>query len=191
MKRWSTSSPRIPGTAAPSRTVAAHSAICFAIPGASSNRRPSIAAPWSSPSHCWPGFTEFALPAASNGGNGIAYPLGITAGPDGNVWFTDAGTNAIGVATLATSDLAVTQQPPSSITAGSPFGLTVQAEDSSGNLLSAFDGTVTVSLANNPGGATLGGTTFVTASDGVAPGRAARRGRLAPEPGAREAGPAP
>ena len=47
------------------------------------------------------------------------------------------------------SQLVVTQQPPASITAGSAFGLTVQAEDSSGNLLSFFNGTVTVGLANN------------------------------------------
>ena len=62
----------------------------------------------------------------------------------------------------------VTQQPPASVTAGSPFGLTVEAEDSSGNLDSSFNGTVTVALANNPGGATLGGTLSVTASNGVA-----------------------
>ena len=62
----------------------------------------------------------------------------------------------------------VTQQPPASVTAGSGFGLTVQAEDSSGNLITSFNGTVTVALASNPGGATLGGTLTVTASGGVA-----------------------
>ena len=53
-------------------------------------------------------------------------------------------------------------------TAGSGFGLTVEAEDSSGNLVTSFNGTVTVALASNPGGATLGGTLTVTASAGVA-----------------------
>ena len=62
----------------------------------------------------------------------------------------------------------VTQQPPASVTAGSGFGLTVQAEDGSGNLITSFNGTVTVALANNPGGATLGGTLSVQASGGVA-----------------------
>ena len=62
----------------------------------------------------------------------------------------------------------MTQQPPASVTAGTPFGLAVEAEDSSGNLDSSFNGTVTVALANNPGGATLGGTLSVTASNGVA-----------------------
>ncbi len=97
-------------------------------------------------------------------------PAGITTGPDGNVWFTDmrAGTGAaIGVAALATSQLVVTQQPPASLTAGTPFGLTVEAEDSSGNLTSSFNGTVTVALAN-PFGWPLGGTLTATAFDGVA-----------------------
>jgi uncharacterized delta-60 repeat protein len=62
----------------------------------------------------------------------------------------------------------VTQPPPASVTAGSVFGLTVEAEDSSGNLLSSFNGTVTVALANNLSGATLGGVLTATASNGVA-----------------------
>jgi hypothetical protein len=62
----------------------------------------------------------------------------------------------------------VTQQPPSSVTAGSPFGLTVTAEDSSGNPITSFNGTVTLGLENNPVGTTLGGTLTATASNGVA-----------------------
>jgi hypothetical protein len=46
--------------------------------------------------------------------------------------------------------------------------MTVEAEDSSGNLISPFNGTLTVALASNPGGATLGGTLSATASNGVA-----------------------
>jgi streptogramin lyase len=106
--------------------------------------------------------TEYPVPYTSTN------PVAITAGPDGNVWFTDSGTNAIGVATLATPQLVVTQPPPASVTAGASFGLTVEAEDSSGNLLSSFDGTVSVAIATNPGGATLGGTLTATASSGVA-----------------------
>jgi streptogramin lyase len=102
-------------------------------------------------------------------GTGVLHstPEMITAGPDGNLWFAEAG-NAIGVATLTSSQLAVTQQPAASVAAGSGFGLTVEAEDSSGNLLSSFNGTVTVALANNPGDATLGGTLTATAYNGVA-----------------------
>src|SRR5947209_1556956 len=82
----------------------------------------------------------------------------ITAGPDGNLWFTDRGANAIGVVTLYANNLVVTTQPPASVTAGSGFGLTVQDQDSAGNLITSFNGTVTVGLASNPGGGTLGGT---------------------------------
>ena len=110
-------------------------------------------------------FTDYAVPYANS------TPLGITAGPDGNVWFTDQKTSSIGVATVnqtAITQLVVTQQPPANLTAGSGFGLTVQAEDSSGNLITSFNGTVTVGLASNPGGTTLGGTLTVAASGGVA-----------------------
>jgi streptogramin lyase len=106
--------------------------------------------------------TEYSIPYSGS------TPYGVTTGPDGNLWFVDPGTNAIGVATLTSSQLVVTQQPQASATAGSPFGLTVEAENSSGNVISSFDGTVTVALASNPGGATLGGTLSVAASDGVA-----------------------
>ena len=68
----------------------------------------------------------------------------------------------------STNHLVVTAQPPGSVTAGAGFGLTVTAEDNSGNVVSSFNGTVTVALANNPGGATLGGTLTVTAQSGVA-----------------------
>jgi hypothetical protein len=105
--------------------------------------------------------TEYPIPYASS------VPGGITAGPDG-IWFADGGTNAIGLATLAASQLVVTQQPPSSLTAGNAFGLTVTAEDRSGNPITSFNGTVTVGLANSLGGATLGGTLTATASNGVA-----------------------
>ena len=44
----------------------------------------------------------------------------------------------------ATTHLAVTTQPPDSVTAGAGFGLTVTAEDKSGDVISSFDGTVTV-----------------------------------------------
>jgi streptogramin lyase len=106
--------------------------------------------------------TAYTVPYAN------ASPAGITTGPDGNLWFEDPGTSSVGVATLSTNQLVVTTQPPASVTAGSGFGLTVTAEDGSSNPITSFDGTVTVALANNPGGATLGGTLTATASNGVA-----------------------
>jgi virginiamycin B lyase len=103
----------------------------------------------------------------------VYHPYAITTGPDGNLWFTDVrGASSIGVATLSSSELVVTQPPPSTIASGSSFGLTVQAEDSSGNPITSFNGTVTVGLGtntnNNNAGVTLGGTLTVTASNGVA-----------------------
>ena len=62
----------------------------------------------------------------------------------------------------------VTVEPPGTVTAGSGFGLTVTAEDSSGHVDAAFNGTVSVALYNNPGQTTLGGTLTVTAKNGVA-----------------------
>jgi streptogramin lyase len=110
--------------------------------------------------------TEFGIPYSN------AYPFGITSSPDGNIWFTDGSNdgpnNAVGVDNLSGDDLVITGQPPASVTAGSGFGLTATVDDSSGNPVTSFNGTVTVALANNPGGSTLGGPLTVTASNGVA-----------------------
>ncbi len=64
--------------------------------------------------------------------------------------------------------LVVSAQPPSSVTAGSGFGLTVEAVDGSGNVDSAFDGSMTLAIGANPGGSTLGGTISMPAVHGVA-----------------------
>jgi streptogramin lyase len=104
--------------------------------------------------------TEYSIPYTGS------IPGQICVDSTGNHWFQDGGTNAIGAHYL--QNLVVTAQPPASVTAGNSFGLTLQAEDSSGNLITSFNGTVTVGLASNPGGATLGGTLTVNASGGVA-----------------------
>ena len=52
--------------------------------------------------------------------------------------------------------------------ANGPFSLTVHAEDPYGNVDPTFNGSVTLSLATNPGSATLGGTLNVKAVNGVA-----------------------
>jgi FKBP-type peptidyl-prolyl cis-trans isomerase 2 len=62
----------------------------------------------------------------------------------------------------------ITTEPPPSVTAGSGFGLTVAAEDSFGNLDPSYTGSVTLALANGPGGAVLGGMITVPAAGGVA-----------------------
>ena len=54
------------------------------------------------------------------------------------------------------------------MTAGSGFGLQASIEDAYGNVVTSASNTVSVALANNPTGATLGGTLSATAIDGVA-----------------------
>jgi hypothetical protein len=107
--------------------------------------------------------TEYAVPYPNSA------PWQITAGPDGNIWFTDFNSDPVGaIGVVALDHFVVTQQPPTSVTAGEPFGLTVNAMDSSGKLDSSFNGTVTVALTDHVTGSTLGGTLTVTASNGVA-----------------------
>ena len=112
----------------------------------------------------------YSLPAADfhdivNGSNGDP------AGP-GYDLATGLGTPIANLLVPALADYGLASQmtiqtePPASVAAGSPFGLTVQVEDSQGNPVSG--GTVTVGLGNNPGGATLGGTFTATVVDGVA-----------------------
>jgi adhesin/invasin len=57
---------------------------------------------------------------------------------------------------------------PSSVLVNGPFSLSVDAEDSFGNIVSTFNGSVNLALGNNPGSATLGGTLTVQAVNGVA-----------------------
>ncbi|HYL20157.1 MAG TPA: hypothetical protein VEU74_00235, partial [Gemmatimonadales bacterium] len=66
--------------------------------------------------------------------------------------------------------LGFTVPPPDSSTAGAAFAPAVQVSvlDAVGNLVPTFTDTVTVTLGNNPGGATLGGITKVAAANGVA-----------------------
>ena len=62
------------------------------------------------------------------------------------------------------TQLVVTGAPPSSLTAGSPFGLVVKAEDTFGNVISSYQGSVTLSDDQND----LAGTLIVPVSNGVA-----------------------
>ena len=64
--------------------------------------------------------------------------------------------------------LAVITSPPGEVTAGALFETDIAIEDSLGNVEPAFDGNVTIALANKPGGVTLGGTLTVAAVDGLA-----------------------
>src|SRR5262249_25048557 len=68
---------------------------------------------------------------------------------------------------VSDTQLIVTAQPPPDVSVGSPFGLMVTAKYATGVIDTAFNGSVTVALANNPTGATLGGTVTAMASQGV------------------------
>ena len=64
--------------------------------------------------------------------------------------------------------LAVSGEPPASVTAGSGFGISVAVDDGIGEVDTSFNDTIALALANNPGGTTLGGTLTETAVNGVA-----------------------
>jgi streptogramin lyase len=112
--------------------------------------------------------TPISIPTLGSTGGVVSHPdpLGITAGPDGNLWFADSA-GAIGMVTLnAAPHFAVTSAPPSSITAGTSFGLTVAAEYSPTVPLGGFDGNVTATIYNSSN--VSEGSQTVTAANGVA-----------------------
>jgi hypothetical protein len=82
--------------------------------------------------------------------------------------FVAATTPPITVVNPTATQLVVTAQPPASIAANGEFGLSIAVVDAFGNLVSSFDGSVTVALAGKPGGGRLHGTLTVTATNGVA-----------------------
>ncbi len=81
---------------------------------------------------------------------------------------TSATSNAISVTPGTATQLVITTQPASYVTAGAGFGFAVTAEDSDGNVDTGFSGTETVAIADNPGGSSLGGTLTASATSGVA-----------------------
>ena len=57
--------------------------------------------------------------------------------------------------------------PTTDVLVGAPFRLPVDAEDPYGNIDPTFNGSVTLTLASNPGGAKLGGTVSAKAINGI------------------------
>jgi streptogramin lyase len=126
-------------------------------------------------------FNPTALAATKNPNSVIGFvstpntqsgPTGIAAASDGNVWFTEldgaTGDGAIGVADLGTQ-ISVTTAPPSSVTAGGTFGLTIAVDYANGGAVdTGFSGPVTAALEGGPAGSSLGGNTTVSAVGGVA-----------------------
>ena len=102
-----------------------------------------------------------AFPALTIDTAGTGYTLTASSGT------LTSATSSINVAPVAATQLVVTT-PPASVTANASFGLTVTAEDSSGNTATTYTGPVTLALSGGTGGAVLGGTVTVPAVNGVA-----------------------
>jgi streptogramin lyase len=91
--------------------------------------------------------TEFSIPTANS------QPFGIMAGPDGNLWLTERSGNKIGRITsggpyesAAVSVVAAAADhydvtAPAGIVAGTPFNVTVAAQDRYGNTAAGYRGT--------------------------------------------------
>ncbi len=107
------------------------------------------------------GIATFSGLTLNNAGSG--YTLGVTGGT-----LTSATSSAIAVSSVTPTQLVITSQPPSTVTAGSGFTFTVTAEDSQDNIAVGFNGSETVALASNPGSSSLGGLITVSAISGVA-----------------------
>jgi subtilisin-like proprotein convertase family protein len=96
-------------------------------------------------------------------GTGYAIRIGAT---DNSL--TTATTTPFQVTAAAAAHVVIATQPPSSLTAGVPFGLTITIEDQFNNLVTTFSGTVTIAMSNNPGTGTLDGLLTVPATGGQA-----------------------
>jgi virginiamycin B lyase len=94
-------------------------------------------------------------------------PGAITSGPDGNVWYTEIDGSKIGLV-VPTRSVVVASEPPARVATNVEFGLTVDVTYETGVVDTTYNGAVKLALENNPGGATLGGLTTVTAHNGVA-----------------------
>ena len=89
---------------------------------------------------------------------------------------TDLSGNAVAIGHLGTfsvqiaspTQLVVTDQPTSPVTAGATFVVSVSLENAQDQVQTGYSGTVTIALPSSSGGATLGGTLTVNVSQGVA-----------------------
>jgi hypothetical protein len=113
----------------------------------------------------------YSLPSADFNGITTGYN-GFSAGPRYD-FLTGLGSPIANLlvsdlATYGVGRLAITNEPPLSTAPGKSFGLTVAVETPSGTLITNYSGSVTIALANNPGGGTLGGVLTTNAAGGIA-----------------------
>jgi len=113
-------------------------------------------------------------------GGSVQFPLAALARrqlPAGSVLVVeqhgDSSAHLATVNAVMRERLVITQPPGTPrlfgfILNGIPFSLAVAVENGHGRVLTGFHGRLAISLAANPGGATLGGTLRVNATNGVA-----------------------
>jgi len=108
--------------------------------------------------------------------NGVATFAGLTLNKAGAGYrfqascgsLTAATTGLVTVTAGVATHVAVFVPPAGSVRTGSSFGLSFAAEDAYGNVATSYSGSVTLALASNPSGATLGGTRTVKVVNGLA-----------------------
>jgi streptogramin lyase len=108
--------------------------------------------------------------------NGVATFSGLSLNNPGNGYTLRAATAGLPAATgaafnvnpLLATQFVVTAEPPSPVMTNSTFNVVVEAHTAANVIDTTYNGSVTISLANNPGGSTLGGTLTVQAQNGVA-----------------------
>ncbi len=108
--------------------------------------------------------------------NGVATFTDLTVNQPGDGFALQAasGTLATGqssdfnVTAPPATHLVIATAPPSTLVAGTPFGLIVDAETDQGNIDPSYDGAVILTLSGGASQATLGGTLQVDATAGVA-----------------------
>ena len=124
-----------------------------------------------------PGNSALGGTITMNAVNGTATFSTLTLNKVGTGYTLNASANNLNSATsnMFTISPGVQAQltfvvPPSTIVAGTIMtpAVTVLVEDAYGNVVPSAVNAVTLALANNPSGATLGGTVTVTASNGIA-----------------------
>ena len=105
--------------------------------------------------------------------NGIATFTGLTLDQEGNYSLIVSGANlaftsqyVFGTSGTATH-LEASIPPPSALSVGTPFSVTIAALDAFGNLDRTRTGNVTLTLGDNTAGATLGGTLSGVLSSGL------------------------
>lgn len=81
--------------------------------------------------------------------------------------FNDVSSDPITFLPALPRDLTIIHEPPTTVTAGQTFGFTVQIIDVYNGVATSYDAPITISLGNNPGGATLGGTLTAYPINGV------------------------